>query len=79
MAQRVSSSSLCLGMAQSYRELKLHITTTPTTSLMFATELKTLRAMPEFPDPVEPIKENNYNYGKRQHNEKLHRRFKLFW
>ena len=50
-AQRVSSRCLCLGMAQSYRELKLHITTTPSTSLMFATELKTLRAMPELPDP----------------------------
>ena len=49
MAQRVPSSYLCLGMAQSYRELKLHITTPPSTSLIFATALQTLRAMPELP------------------------------
>src|SRR5210317_214575 len=30
-AHRVSSSNLCLGMAQSYRDRKLHITTTQST------------------------------------------------
>ena len=50
-AQRVSSNTLCLGMAQSYLELKLHITTTISISLFCDTALNTLRAMPELPVP----------------------------
>ena len=50
-AQRVLYKSLCLGIAQSYRELKVHITTTPSISCKFATALNTLRAMAELPMP----------------------------
>src|SRR5210317_1572404 len=50
-AQRVPSKDLCLGMAQSYLERKLHITTTQSTSGLVDTALKTLRAIPEFPEP----------------------------
>ena len=50
-AQRVPSKSLWRGIAQSYLDRKLHITTTAPTSLLFAKAVKTLRAMPEFPEP----------------------------
>ena len=38
-------------IAQSYLDRKLHITTTALTSLLFAKAVKTLRAMPELPEP----------------------------
>ena len=50
-AQRVSSNTLCLGMAQSYLERKLHMTITPFTFSLFATALKTRLAIPLFPEP----------------------------
>src|SRR6056300_694814 len=44
-AHRVFSSTLCLGMAQSYLDRKLHITTTPFTSGCCLTALNTLLAI----------------------------------
>src|SRR6056300_679288 len=50
-AHLVPSKNLCLGIAQSYLDRKLHITTTHSTSWLCATALNTLLAMPELPVP----------------------------
>ena len=51
LAHLVPSSDLCLGIAQSYLERKLHITTTQRIFSFWDTALKTLLAIPLFPLP----------------------------
>src|SRR5210317_1007918 len=54
-AHLVSSSTLCLGMAQSYLDGKLHMTMTPATSGFCDTALNVLLAIAEFPNPPNAV------------------------